>query len=135
MATEKSADATAAVDVRLEDQERISQFQSNHNRIQELTARREGAAKQLQSHEDALEELEAGFFDDEGSIRVNMGEAYINVDEDSAQEHVAAGKARLEGEIVSCDKQLAEIRAQQAVLRKELIGRFGADRINLGDDE
>ena len=135
MASDKSGDAVAAVDVRLEDQERIGQFQSNHNRIQELSARREGAAKQLQSHEDALEELETGFFDDDGSIRVNMGEAYITADEDSAREHVEAGKVRLEGEITSIDKELAEIRAKQSVLRKELYGRFGEDRINLGDEE
>ena len=127
--------AATSVDVKWEDQERIISFNSAHKKLEELRRKREALTKDLKTYDDALEEID-GLLDgdEEGALRVDLGEAFIDVDEDGAKDHVEGGKLLLEKMAKEVDREIELLEDEQEELKKQLYATFGKEHINLGDD-
>ena len=75
-------------------------------------------------------EDEIALNDDEGAVKLIVGECYIDVDGDYATEQVEKLKEEIEVKLVSHEKEQAAILGRQALLKEQLYGRFGKS-INL----
>eukprot|EP00941_MAST-03F_sp_MAST-3F-sp1_P004796 g4796.t1 len=115
--------------VRKEDQLAINEFSRNNSRLEDMTFDMDSKKKLLETLSDAIEEI-ALADPDEGSIKLKLGESYIDVDEDTAEEHMNAQIERLQESIDASTEMVAALNKRQNELKIQLKERFGT-AINL----
>lgn len=84
----------------------------------------------MEELEDASNEL---MLSDEETVRYVIGECFVHIDKDSAEERIQAQTDLVTSEIGEFKGELDDIAAQMAQLKKALYGKFGKS-INLEDD-
>lgn len=114
-------------EVTREDQTHINSFNKLNATFHELEATIAGKKKILEELDDASNEL---MLSDEDSVRYVIGESFVHVDKDVADERLTAMTALLTKEVAELSKQLAGIQAEMKGLKATLYSKFGSS-INL----
>jgi len=129
MALQASKDGQQDVEVRLADQEKINEFGRLNNRLLELTADLKQAKQDGEKLDDATTDLMMETVEG-GKVMLLIGEAFVEVSEEEANEYCEKKKEKLEATIAAFAVEEADIVRRQEALKKELYARFG-DSINL----
>eukprot|EP01031_Cornospumella_fuschlensis_P042504 gene42504-51924_t len=116
----------ADIEVRLEDQEKINEFGKLNNRLLEIRADIKQMKADIEKLDDATAEL---MMNTGGTVKLFMGESFIETDEDYATEFFIVIQ-QLQDEVATLTREETAIVQRQELLKKELYGRFG-DSINL----
>ncbi|KAG8821001.1 hypothetical protein FRC17_009948 [Serendipita sp. 399] len=121
---EKDAD----VEVNWDDQQRINTFSKLNTRLQGLTAELETVKREKEALEDISTELELA--DEDQPVMYRVGESFVHISLEQAQERLASDKeaaeievARLQDEVDGCQSSMKELKLQ-------LYSKFGTS-INL----
>ena len=85
----------------------------------------------LEELEDASNELMLA--DDDEEVRYVVGECFMAIDKDAADERIAAQTTLVQGEIEEHEAELSQINGAMEKLKKVLYGKFGT-QINLEDE-
>ncbi len=119
---------TKEVEVREQDQAQINEFGKLNNRLLELRA----DVKQLKADAERLDDAHTDMMMNSsgGKVMLLMGEAFIEVTEDYAEEYCESKSEALSKKVENLMAEDLKITQRQEVLKKELYGRFG-DSINL----
>ncbi|CAH0478377.1 unnamed protein product [Peronospora belbahrii] len=118
------------VDVRKEDQLRINEFGRNNALLHEIRDQK----KTLKDKLDTLEDANTDLMMSEGgdTIQLFIGESFIEVSEDSAQEYIEKRVEEVNTELKKLHVEELKLEDRQAALKKLLYSRFGQS-INLED--
>merc|ERR1712050_497078 len=123
------------INVTFEDQQQINKFARFNAKLQEAKEECEQKKKELQNIEDAASEIEVMVLeDDEVKIPYKIGEVFVNLQGESANEMLEKAKENLKKEIEKLDTQC---KAHQQILKDlkvQLYAKFGTN-INLENDE
>jgi len=111
-----------------EDQQRINAFGRLNNRMQELLDDAAVKKTAMAGLDDATGEIECLLDDDACKIRV--GELYVQVSNEEAEEYAAEQKAAREKEIEAIAEEKAKLRVEMNKLKALLYAKFG-NTINL----
>jgi len=114
-------------EVKFADQQMINEFGKLNNRLLELRAERTQAKEDLQKIGDAVGDLELVL---DGGTMVLIGEAFVECDEEFANEYLEGKQSQLNELLADFDTEEGQITARQDELKKTLYGKFG-DSINL----
>lgn len=115
--------------VREIDQKAINEFSRNNSRLSDLQADTKEKKQLLETLSDAQDEI--ALVDDDGeSIKLKLGDSYINVDEDAADEVLSKRIDDLQSSLDDSSEEISALQKRQAVLKKQLYARFGT-AINL----
>lgn len=115
------------VEVRLLDQEQITEFGRLNNRLLELRAEKKQAKTDMDKLDDANTELELVIG---GKVMLFIGESFVETDEDYAKEYCEKKIKELGASIDKLKIEEEQIVNRQDSLKKILYARFG-DAINL----
>ena len=121
-------DATEDTEVRREDQESINEFGRLSSKLHDIKDEEEALTQKKEQLSDASEELML-----EGSgdtVKLMLGEAFMEVEEDFATEYCDNQQALLESQLDDLKKQKESLEARRKVLKETLYARFGSS-INL----
>lgn len=89
----------------------------------------------MAAHDDAISSVEMVLDgDEEGAIRLMIGNSFLDADEDGATEFIEAQRSKKAAELEELEARVAAIKAEQAALKVSLYDRFGKT-INLEDGE
>jgi prefoldin subunit 4 len=113
--------------VKFADQQMINEFGRLNNRLLELRAERQQGKLDVEKIGDALSDLEMLL---DGKAMLLIGEAFVECDEEYANEYLEGKQSTLNNMLASFDKEEEGIITRQAALKKDLYGKFG-DSINL----
>ena len=83
---------------------------------------------QIENLGDACDEIALN--DEEGAVKLMVGECWVDIDGDAAEEEVEKIKAKLEETLASHEREQQVILKRQSELKEALYGRFGKS-INL----
>eukprot|EP00621_Florenciella_sp_RCC1693_P011662 CAMPEP_0182532322 /NCGR_PEP_ID=MMETSP1323-20130603/11303_1 /TAXON_ID=236787 /ORGANISM="Florenciella parvula, Strain RCC1693" /LENGTH=131 /DNA_ID=CAMNT_0024742053 /DNA_START=47 /DNA_END=442 /DNA_ORIENTATION=+ len=114
------------VEVREEDQMLINEFGRLNSRLHELQADSAALKEKIEHLDDATTELMMGG----DSVRLKLGDAFIDCSEDYATEFCEKRQERLQAQMDAITAEETTILERQKALKKALYGRFGA-AINL----
>jgi prefoldin subunit 4 len=117
----------AGDDVTFGDQEKINEFGRLNNRLMEIRAEVIQTKNDQTKIDDAISDLEDLL---DGQAMLLIGEAFVEVSEDEANEYLEEKKAGLATKVEEYNKEEAGILARQDELKTVLKTRFG-DSINL----
>eukprot|EP00742_Colponemidia_sp_Colp-10_P001501 GILJ01001611.1.p1 GENE.GILJ01001611.1~~GILJ01001611.1.p1 ORF type:complete len:126 (-),score=24.41 GILJ01001611.1:103-480(-) len=117
------------IDVTAEDQTRINAFSRANARFHELEDDIRNQKELKQNFEDAQQELMLG----EGSAKLLIGEAYMDVTEDTANEFLEGQIERTQAELDRLSGELDSVRSVMSTLKGQLYARFG-NNINLEEE-
>jgi len=120
-------DPESETEVRLQDQEKINEFGKLNNRLMEITAEMKQSKTDLELLQDASGDLEMLI---DGNASLLIGEAFIEVNEDYANEYLSKKIKIIEDRMSSFESETKTINTRQAELKKDLYARFG-DAIQL----
>jgi prefoldin subunit 4 len=120
-------DPESETEVRLQDQEKINEFGKLNNRLMEITAEMKQSKTDLELLQDASGDLEMLI---DGNASLLIGEAFIEVNEDYANEYLSKKIKIIEDRMSSFESETKTINTSQAELKKDLYARFG-DAIQL----
>eukprot|EP00123_Amoebidium_parasiticum_P019587 comp27235_c0_seq1/m.47146 comp27235_c0_seq1/g.47146 ORF comp27235_c0_seq1/g.47146 comp27235_c0_seq1/m.47146 type:complete len:133 (-) comp27235_c0_seq1:476-874(-) len=132
MAMLTKAEEDRDVAVTWEDQERINTFSRLTTRLGDYQAKLIALQKQKQNTEDASSELMM-LVDDSEMVPFRVGEAYIEVTQDEAQEMLEERQQEIDTEVAEIEEKVEGIKATLATLKVELYAKFGKT-INLESD-
>ncbi|XP_065180832.1 prefoldin subunit 4-like [Sycon ciliatum] len=119
-------------DMTMVDQKKINDFANANALFQDVKEEIKTKEKEMQDLSDASDDV---LMLDEGvNVPYKLGEAFICVDQDSAQEMMESAKANAEKRLADLRAQQVELQATMAELKKDLYGKFG-DNINLESDD
>eukprot|EP00117_Sycon_ciliatum_P008352 scpid93254/ scgid11091/ Prefoldin subunit 4; Protein C-1 len=119
-------------DMTMADQKKINDFANANALFQDVKEEIKTKEKEMQDLSDASDDV---LMLDEGvNVPYKLGEAFICVDQDSAQEMMESAKANAEKRLADLRAQQVELQATMAELKKDLYGKFG-DNINLESDD
>jgi prefoldin subunit 4 len=121
--------ADAHKQVRAEDQMMINEFSRNNSRLQDLNGDITERKQQLETLSDAQDEIALADAED-GGIKLLLGESYIDVDEETADDYLTKRIESLESMLSEAGEEVEVLEKRQIVLKAELYGRFGT-AINL----
>jgi prefoldin subunit 4 len=149
------ADDENDVKVTWEDQQRINEFGKLTARKGELEAELELIVRETSNLDEALNELLElqleGDFDDDldsgndddndndgkkndkdsGLLSFKLGEIFVRVDNDEAEQRIEQQKAKLAAKIDSLNSEIAQCKSTLAELRLKLYASLGQENINL----
>lgn len=128
----RNADATDEVAVDWQDQQYINEFGRMNIRMAELDENMKKLKNELASLNDAEQDIEMLLDDDACKIRI--GEVYVNVSNDDAEEYVKQEKEEKEAALEEHDKEKAGLVERMNVLKAALKAKFG-DAINLDTEK
>mmetsp|Transcript_48207 Transcript_48207/g.92149 ORF Transcript_48207/g.92149 Transcript_48207/m.92149 type:complete len:123 (+) Transcript_48207:62-430(+) len=118
-------------EVEWEDQQNINTFGKLNNRLHELRAELVGQKKLAEDYEEAGNEL---MIADETEVRYVLGECYVVLNNDEAEERCNAALEEVQSTITKLVQEEEDIKQKQSVLKKALYGKFGTN-INLEENE
>ncbi|CAI8038062.1 Prefoldin subunit 4 [Geodia barretti] len=116
------------VEVEKEDQMRINLFARKNARLLDIREKITEKEKELQNLEDASDELMMG--DSDIPVPYQVGETFIHVKEEEAQEIMEKAKERLQEELTKLKTSSETIEGVMTHLKVQLYSKFG-DNINL----
>ncbi|XP_057292037.1 prefoldin subunit 4-like [Hydractinia symbiolongicarpus] len=114
------------------DQQMINSFANKNAKQNELKTIIENKKKELQNLEDAGDELI--LLDDEGTIPVHVGETFMHLSMEQAQEFIDSKKETIENDVRELDTQMQQYKGELKDLKVKLYAKFGTN-INLEEDE
>mmetsp|Transcript_29230 Transcript_29230/g.63501 ORF Transcript_29230/g.63501 Transcript_29230/m.63501 type:complete len:122 (+) Transcript_29230:51-416(+) len=117
------------VEVTLEDQKRINAFSRLNAKMHEFEAQLKAKKKLMEDLEDAENEL---MLSDEETIKMVVGDFFLHMEKDSAEEQLGVTTEETKGEIAGISEQLSSVNEQLAELKSTLYAKF-KDTINLDE--
>ncbi|KAJ1940264.1 hypothetical protein FBU59_003862 [Linderina macrospora] len=119
------------VEVNWEDQQRINQFSKLNVRLERL----EDSYKTQKTEKEYLDDLamEIELLDDEEPVPYRIGDTFVMLPLEEAQERVEKDKDTIDARVEDLDSQISAIAEEMEVLKKALYGKFGR-AINLEKD-
>ena len=116
--------------VTYEDQQRFNKFGRIHAETTDLQLRIDDLEKEIEQIQDAIGEVE-NLLDDDGCVRVKIGEIYFDVNNDNGVELLNKIIEQKEAKIAEAKAQKDEIDTEIDTLREQLRTKFG-DSVSLG---
>ncbi|ORY42062.1 Prefoldin, subunit 4 [Rhizoclosmatium globosum] len=116
------------VEVTWEDQANINKFAKLNSKMSDLEEDYEEKKKDREYLEDLEQELELA--DEDEPVRYRIGDAFIHMSLESAQEKVVADKDQVVLEIEGLKNEMDDLQTDMDALKKVLYARFGKS-INL----
>jgi len=123
-----SQDEEKDVEVTWEDQQRINNFSKYNIRLQRITDQLEKAQLQKEALDDVAVDIELA--DDEKPILYRIGEAFVHLPLDKAQERLASDQERVQTELSGLQHAADECKSVMQDLKLQLYSKFGSS-INL----
>jgi len=120
------------VQITHEDQKMINAFANKNAKHNELKTAVTNKKKELQNLEDAADEMI--LLDDEGTVPVHVGETFMNLSMDEAQEHVESCKDDIQKAVTKLDTEIEHYKNELKELKAKLYAKFG-NNINLEEEE
>ncbi|KAJ1857197.1 hypothetical protein LPJ73_002080, partial [Coemansia sp. RSA 2703] len=116
------------VEVNWEDQERINQFSRLNTRLDRL----EDDYKAQKTEKEYLDDLamEIELLDEDKPVPYKIGDAFVMLSLESAQERVEKEKESIDARVEELDRKIQEVSAQMDKLKETLYAKFG-QAINL----
>merc|ERR1712039_811442 len=129
----KMATDATVVPVTRADQEKINTFARKHQSNLEIKSEISKIQLEIQKINDALEEIELHDDETDGKIPYQMGDLYVFLSQEEAQEYMEGEKAVGQKKQQGLESQKKENDQILAQLKQDLYGKFGKD-INLEED-
>nr|CAH7753746.1 unnamed protein product [Callosobruchus chinensis] len=120
------------VHITYEDQQKINRFARFNAKLEDYKDDIKSKENDLQSIEEACEEIE--LFDDDEQIPYLVGEAFIYQNVEKTQSCLADAKKNLENDIKDLKEKVSGVKDKMAELKIYLYGKFG-NHIHLETDE
>lgn len=147
----KSSSETKEAEVIFDDQKKINRFAQLNGKEEELDFILKGLKVQLDNIEEAnnelmladdgLDELEDDFTSDEttgtrdlSNIHFRIGESFIAVNKDDAEQLLESKKKELELRLKELERQIAPMKEEMSIIKAQLYAKFG-NNINLDNEE
>mmetsp|Transcript_9732 Transcript_9732/g.24197 ORF Transcript_9732/g.24197 Transcript_9732/m.24197 type:complete len:125 (-) Transcript_9732:329-703(-) len=115
------------VEVTFEDQQHINMFNKLNTKMHELEAMIRAKKKILEDLEDASNEL---MLSDEDNIRYVIGECFVHMEKDAAEEKLTGLTDSANGEVKALSSEVDSIKDKMKDLKTKLYSKFGSS-INL----
>lgn len=125
-------DSDPDTQVTYDDQQKINQFARNNAKLQDLKDELENKKKELQNLEDACDEML--MVDDESLVPYQIGEVFVSLGVDSANEMLEKAKENTMQEMKGLEQQCEAIQTLLQDLKVKLYAKFG-NNIKLEADE
>ncbi|KAF9977142.1 hypothetical protein BGZ73_006909 [Actinomortierella ambigua] len=119
------------VQVSWQDQQNINTFSKYNAKLQDLEEQYEAKKTEKEYLDDLATELELA--DEDEPVRYRIGEAYVSLPLEAAQERIQKAQEKLDEEIEALKTQMDDAVEKMAGLKKVLYARFG-NAINLEKD-
>ena len=121
------------VHISLEDQQKINKFARLNSRLEDLKDELKARQMEIQTLEDASTDLMM-LEDDEEKVPYQVGEVFIYLTQDEAQQRLEKTKENVGGNVKSIDIKAQAVRDEMSALKSQLYAKFGS-AINLEADE
>ncbi|KAJ3052511.1 hypothetical protein HK097_006113 [Rhizophlyctis rosea] len=118
----------ADAEVTWEDQQNINAFSKLNGRLEALDEIYQEKKKEKEYLEDLTQELELA--DEDESVKYRIGDAYVSITLDEANERITAENSELSTELDGITSKMETINKEMAKLKAILYGKFGKS-INL----
>ncbi|RIA98103.1 Prefoldin beta-like protein [Glomus cerebriforme] len=118
-------------EVTWEDQQRINSFSKLNAKYSDLETTYESKKQEKGFLDDLTEELELA--DEDELIKYKIGEAFINISVEQAQQRIEKDKEILIQELEQLQHEMNDLNGQMSQLKVHLYGKFGK-AINLEKD-
>ncbi|XP_011431802.1 prefoldin subunit 4-like [Crassostrea angulata] len=125
-------DSDPDTQVTYDDQQKINQFARNNAKLQDLKDELENKKKELQNLEDACDEML--MVEDESLVPYQIGEVFVSLGVDSANEMLEKAKENTMEEMKGLEQQCEAIQTLLQDLKVKLYAKFG-NNIKLEADE
>uniref|UniRef100_A0A8W8JUM7 Prefoldin subunit 4 n=1 Tax=Magallana gigas TaxID=29159 RepID=A0A8W8JUM7_MAGGI len=125
-------DSDPDTQVTYDDQQKINQFARNNAKLQDLKDELENKKKELQNLEDACDEML--MVEDESLVPYPIGEVFVSLGVDSANEMLEKAKENTMEEMKGLEQQCEAIQTLLQDLKVKLYAKFG-NNIKLEADE
>ncbi|KAK3827367.1 MAG: Prefoldin beta-like protein [Linnemannia gamsii] len=124
-------DEEGDIQVSWQDQENINTFSKYNAKLQDLEEAYESKKTEKEYLDDLAMELELA--DEDEPVRYRIGEAFVSLSLEAAQERISKSQDELDQEIEGLKTQMDEAVEKMEGLKKVLYARFG-NAINLEKD-
>ncbi|KAG0368553.1 hypothetical protein BGX24_002775 [Mortierella sp. AD032] len=124
-------DEEGDIQVSWQDQENINTFSKYNAKLQDLEEAYESKKTEKEYLDDLAMELELA--DEDEPVRYRIGEAFVSLSLEAAQERISKSQDELDQEIEGLKTQMDEAVEKMEELKKVLYARFG-NAINLEKD-
>ena len=121
------------VHISLEDQQKINKFARLNSRLEDLKDELNARQMEIQTLEDASTDLMM-LEDDEEKVPYQVGEVFIYLTQDEAQQRLEKTKDSVGDNVKSIDSKAQAVRDEMSALKSQLYAKFGS-AINLEADE
>ena len=121
------------VHISLEDQQKINKFARLNSRLEDLKDELKAKQGEIQTLEDASTDLMM-LEDDEEKVPYQVGEVFVYLTQDEAQQKIEGSKDNLGDAVKSVNGKAQAIRDEMSALKSQLYAKFGS-AINLEADE
>ena len=121
------------VHISLEDQQKINKFARLNSRLEDLKDELKARQMEIQTLEDASTDLMM-LEDDEEKVPYQVGEVFIYLTQDEAQQRLEKTKENVGDNVKSIDIKAQAVRDEMSALKSQLYAKFGS-AINLEADE
>ncbi|KAJ2161741.1 hypothetical protein GGF46_001245 [Coemansia sp. RSA 552] len=115
-------------EVTWEDQKQINEFSRLNARLETLEEEYRNQKEEMEYLDDLSMEVE--LMDEDEKVPYRIGDAFVLVSLEAAQERVEKSKDKIDQHVADLDKQIAGTQDQMEVLKKSLYAKFG-QAINL----
>lgn len=116
-------DSDPDTQVTYDDQQKINQFARNNAKLQDLKDELENKKKELQNLEDACDEML--MVEDESLVPYQIGEVFVSLGVDSANEMLEKAKENTMEEMKGLEQQCEAIQTLLQDLKVKLYAKFG----------
>uniref|UniRef100_G3MMY5 Prefoldin subunit 4 n=1 Tax=Amblyomma maculatum TaxID=34609 RepID=G3MMY5_AMBMU len=120
------------VQVTAKDQEMINNFARQNARLEDATEEMKQLEKELRNLEDAADEIL--MIEDDVPIPYQLGEVFVNLDSEEAQQMLEREKAQNKERTAVLEEETRTIKGIMAELKSQLYNKFG-NNINLEPDD
>ena len=121
------------VHISLEDQQKINKFARLNSRLEDIKDELKAKQMEIQTLEDASTDLMM-LEDDEEKVPYQVGEVFIYLTQDEAQQRLEKTKENVGDNVKSIDIKAQAVRDEMSALKSQLYAKFGS-AINLEADE
>merc|ERR1712179_168789 len=125
------------IHISLADQQKINKFARHNSRLEDFKEDHKNKKNEIKTLEDASSDLEIMFLEGDSDVKVQyqIGEVFVYLNEEEAEEEIKAAKEKLESGVVELEGKMTEIKDAMTDLKTQLYAKFG-NAINLeADDE
>ena len=121
------------VHISLEDQQKINKFARLNSRLEDLKDELKAKQGEIQTLEDASTDLMM-LEDDEEKVPYQVGEVFVYLSQDEAQQKIESSKENLGDVVKSVENKAQAVKDEMSGLKALLYAKFGS-AINLEADE